>query len=94
MRAGAILWQTETVFGISKDFSNIINSVKLHLDRSRRLGFTGGRNLYAIEEANGPYHVAKRYRAGRRSITRRRGDQRRDTYGGQHRLIHIHAVSK
>jgi hypothetical protein len=40
MCAGAMLRPTASVFGISKDFSDIINSAVLHVDRSGRLGIT------------------------------------------------------
>jgi hypothetical protein len=62
MWAGAILRPTATIFGVSKDPWDVINSAKFHLNRYGRLGLTGGRNLHvAIEQVNDPYHTAKHY---------------------------------
>jgi hypothetical protein len=51
---------------MSKGLDDIINFAKFHIGCSGRLEFTRTRNLHvAIENAIGPYHIAKRYRAGK-----------------------------
>jgi hypothetical protein len=66
MRRGAISRPTAAISGMSKDFSNVINSAMFHFDREGRLRFTGARNLrIAIRKVNGPYRIANRHRAGK-----------------------------
>jgi hypothetical protein len=56
MRSGAILGPTAAILGMSKDFSGVISSEELHLDRLAVWDFRGLRNLHvATEKANGPY---------------------------------------
>jgi hypothetical protein len=67
MCAGIFMWPTATVFGISIDFSDIVNnSAKFHLHVQVDWDFSGNRSLHVIiEKAIDLFHIAKRYRAGK-----------------------------